>query len=227
MKFETFLKIFLIILLTECFANAFGILPLQFVSKPSLMLALIYYFRDQSSDLPALKHLITAALFFSWLGDVLLLIDKGLYSFFIYGLMSFLLAHILYIIYFWQIAKFNLTKIKLKPAIILIVLFYASVFYLLISPFLSDLQIPVLFYCLIISAMLIASFHAFDLEKQKFGKICVTGTLLFALSDSLLAVNRFVMPLPLGSVLIISTYSIGQLLIAEGALRNLREIELK
>ena len=73
--------------------------------------------------------------------------------------------------------------------------------------------------------MLITSLHAFDFKKQPFGKLCVVGTFLFVISDSILAINRFVFPIPLGGVFVMLAYAIGQLLIMEGALRNLRKIE--
>lgn len=227
MKFQQLMRIYLVVLLIECFANAFKIFPIQIVTKPSLMLLLLYYFTNQSKNLSYLKGFIFGALLFSWLGDVILLFEKKFPFLFIFGLISFLIAHIFYVVYFWKVGKRNFSKYQLKPFILLVVTIYSGSFYLLIFPYLSFLKIPVLIYCLVISLMLIASFHAFDFAKQNFGKICVLGTILFAISDSILAINRFVFPIFLGSVLVMLTYSIGQFLIMEGALRNLREIEFE
>lgn len=227
MKNRGLLTIFLSILFVECSAQVFNILPLQFFSKPALMLVLIIYFHKRSKNLSPLKYLVTIALVFSWIGDVILLVEKKFEFLFIFGLLSFLLAHIFYIIYFWQIKKHNFTKPQIKPLIVLGIFIYTCAFYLLISPHLSDLKIPVLIYSLVISLMLITSFQAFNFEKQKFGKICIIGTILFVFSDSILAVNRFAFSIPFGSVFVISTYSIGQLLIMEGALQNLRRIKMK
>jgi uncharacterized membrane protein YhhN len=222
--------IFFSVLLIECIANAAQILPVQFVSKPALMLILIFYFRNRTRNLPDLKNLILLALIFSWLGDVLLLIEKSSRAdsfLFVYGLASFLIAHLFYIVYFWRIRRCNISEPEFNPVPIAGVLIYAGAFYFLIYDFLSFLKIPVLLYCLIISLMLITSFRAFDLRRSSYGKLCIAGTVLFALSDSILAVDRFVVPLPLGGVFVILTYAVGQFLIMKGALLNLRKIDLK
>jgi uncharacterized membrane protein YhhN len=227
MRSKGLLMAFCIALGLESLANGFTITPLQLFSKPSLMLILLAYFIHNSNNHPRLKNLIIAAIFFSWLGDVILLFEKNLPILFVFGLVSFLFAHIFYTIYFWQIRKYNCFESKFNPLILIGVISYTGIFYLFIFPSLSTLQIPVLIYCLVISLMLITSLQAFEFEKQTFGKICVSGTFLFAISDSILAINRFVFPILLGKVLIMLTYAVGQLLIVEGALRNLRKINAK
>ena len=227
MKLKTLLSIFSVALLIECLANFYQVLPIQYISKPSLMVVLLVYFQQNSKNLSPLRKWIIAALIFSWLGDVILLAEKQYRFLFVFGLLSFLVAHIFYIIYFWQIKKHNLSEFKTKPSVLLSVLIYSGVFYFVLFPHLSMLKIPVLAYISIISLMLIASFHAFDLKKQVFGQICVVGTLLFVISDSAIAINRFIYPFEFSGVFIILTYAVGQLLIIEGALRNLREIKLK
>ncbi len=227
MKSKGLIIVFFAALIIECSANILQLLPIQVFSKPSLMLILIIYFKYHSKNLPTLKNLIIAALIFSWLGDVILLLDKHFHSLFIFGLISFLIAHIFYVIYFWKCRKHNLHKTKTNPIIVLAVLLYTLTFYFLLFPYLSHLKFPVFVYCLIISLMLMTSFLAFDFAQQSFGKISVIGTILFVVSDSILGINRFVSPILFGSVLVMITYSIGQLLIVEGALRNLREIDLK
>lgn len=227
MRSKGLIILFVVALVLECFANGYRIATIQILSKPSLMLILIAYFIQNSKKLNPLKNLIIAAIFFSWLGDVILLFEKDLPFLFVFGLLSFLLAHIFYVIYFWQIRKHNCPEPKIKPLILIGVFAYTGIFYLFLFPFLSSLKIPVFIYCFIISLMLITSLHAFDLKKQAFGKICVSGTFLFVLSDSILAINRFVLPILFGKIFIMLAYSIGQLLIVEGALRNLRKVSLK
>ncbi len=70
--------------------------------------------------------------------------------------------------------------------------------------------------------MLITSFNAFDLTSQSFGRICVAGTILFTMSDSILAINRFGFSIYFGSALVMFAYAVAQLLITEGALGNLK-----
>ncbi len=227
MKLRQTLVLFAFALAVECFANIFNIFAVQMISKPALMFILIVYFHQNSKDLSSLKNLIIAALLFSWFGDVLLLFDKQFSPLFIFGLVSFLIAHILYVVYFIQIRGLNLLKGKTNILISLIVTAYSGIFYAVLFPHLGDMTVPVLIYCLAISGMVIASFRAFDIANQTFGKICVAGTILFAISDSVLAYNRFVDPIQFGGAIVIFLYAIGQLLITEGALRNLRKLKLE
>ena len=224
MKLKTLIILFSMVLFVECFANAFGLFALQFVSKPSLMLLLLVYFAGNTARSSLLRNLILGALFFSWLGDVLLLLEKSFEALFAFGLIAFLIAHLLYIFFFLKIGKQNLGKLKIKPLALLPISIYSIVFFWVLYPHLSFLKIPVFVYASAISAMLLACIHAFDYERHNFGWICLAGTLLFAVSDSILAFNRFVSPLPLGGVLVIFLYGVGQLLITEGAMRNLRRL---
>jgi len=198
---------------------------IHLVSKPALMLILIFYFALGSRKLASAKFLILAALIFSWLGDVFLLFDKIEKSYFIYGLSSFLLAHISYIFYFWFMRKIN--GVRKIPSILLVagIVIYVSIFLAVLAANVNDLFIPLTIYALIISVMLTASLSAFDFGENIYGKICVAGTFLFVVSDSILAINRFVAPLTLAPFFIMLTYAAAQFLIVEGSLQNLKEIK--
>jgi uncharacterized membrane protein YhhN len=50
----------------------------------------------------------------------------------------------------------------------------------------------------------------------------VLGALLFVISDSLLAINKFYQDIPLAGVLIMLTYGLAQLFIMEGAISYIR-----
>jgi uncharacterized membrane protein YhhN len=94
-----------------------------------------------------------------------------------------------------------------------------------LAPRVGGLIYPVALYALAIAIMFAASLSAFEDPRRGFGRLSVAGTFLFLISDSLLAVNRFVAPFALAPVLIMLTYGLAQLLITEGSLRNLREIK--
>ena len=53
-------------------------------------------------------------------------------------------------------------------------------------------------------------------SKRSFAFIFV-GALFFMVSDSLLAINKFMQPLPMASLTIMATYIVAQFLIVEGA----------
>jgi uncharacterized membrane protein YhhN len=227
MSFQILAAIYFLALAIELFANLTPSTPLQYFSKPSLMLILLVYYVFNTRKLAAgLKYPIIFALVFSWFGDVLLLIDKQTKSLFVYGLIAFLIAHLFYIVYFWKIRRAN--KIEKLPNVLIFmaVAAYSLSLFAFIAPNVKNLLVPVAVYALVISTMLGASLAAFDFGKQNFGKICVAGTLFFIVSDSILAINRFAAPFEYAPVFVMLTYALAQLLIVEGSLQNLREINL-
>jgi uncharacterized membrane protein YhhN len=204
------------ILATECLAILTETSVLHLVSKPLLMPALAIYLFTLAANSDRSMPLLLGALAFSWLGDVVLMLDKMCGSLFIYGLIAFSIAHIFYIFYFVRLRKTagtapgGISSALLTGA-------YMTAFYIYLYPHLGGLGIPVLIYAAVISLMLISSFRAFDLRTQAFGRISVAGTLIFALSDSMLAYNRFVSPFKYAPLAIMLTYGIAQFLIVEGA----------
>lgn len=221
-----FLKIlYFLTLAAELYAQASQSLYVQYFSKPALILILIVYFDIAVKKVTfRLKHLIAAALGFSWLGDVLLLLDKQYKNLFIYGLIAFLAAHLCYIFYFLKIGKINRAgKLPNKLIFAAIAVYTISLFSYL-APNVKNLLVPVAVYAIVISTMLAVSITAFDFAKQNFGKLAVLGTFLFVVSDSILAINRFAAPFAYAPVFIMLTYGLAQFFIAESSLRNLREI---
>lgn len=216
--------IFFLALFVELFALFFQFENLHLIAKPTLMVILFVWFLANSRDSGGLKYLILSALFLSWIGDLFLLADKQNQTRFILGLVSFLIAHFCYIAYFYRIRMENGVDLKPKVLASFAVLIYVAAFYLLLAPNLKNLQIPVLIYALTLAAMLLSSVHAFDFKKHDFGKICVAGTALFVISDSILAINRFYQPFELASILIMLTYGIAQFSITLGASKNLTHL---
>lgn len=204
-------------LAVECLAVISGSPVLHFVSKPLLMPILALYFYLSAHRSAPAGHLVLGALGFSWVGDVMLMLDKLYGSLFIYGLLGFLGAHICYLLFFLKIRKVN-TSAR-SPNIIgsLIIFAYMATFYAFLYPGLAGLRVPVLIYAVFITLMLISGLRAFDMRTQVFGRICVLGTLIFAVSDSILAINRFVSPFDYAPLFIMITYGVAQFLIVEGA----------
>lgn len=227
MRTKLFTAIYLIVLCAECFAVFKNNFSVQLFTKNALMPILIVYFLIESKHLNSLKYLILSALFFSWIGDFVLLIDRYFGNLFVLGLVSFLIAHLFYIFYFWKVRKLNSAENSFKLPIFIIVFAYTGIFYFVLFPYLGAMKIPVLIYSTIISLMLLASFHAFESKRTNFAKLCLFGTLFFVVSDSLLAINRFVFPRPIFPVSIMLTYGLAQFFITFGGLKNLQNLEQK
>jgi uncharacterized membrane protein YhhN len=222
MNLPFLLTIFSAALLIECLAIGLGFESVRFISKPSLMLILLVYFWANAGTLARLKYLIMLALFFSWLGDIFLLAEKQYPQFFIYGLGSFLVAHLFYIAYFYQIRRKHTVVAGLKILPSVAVLIYVISLFAVLAPRLGNLRLPVAVYTLTLATMLLTSVHAFDFKKHDFARWCVAGTCFFVLSDSLLAINRFYQPFAYAGIFIMLTYGIAQFLITVGALKEVR-----
>jgi alkylglycerol monooxygenase len=155
------------------------------------------------------KTLLLAALAFSIAGDAWLMFP----GFFIYGLASFLIAHLFYIALFKQ----GVSWFPSKP-VLAVCLAYGAAMYAYLLPHLNaGLKIPVAVYILFIALMGAQAIGRAVELKTTSSKWVAVGSLFFMASDSLLAINKFVSPIPLSQLLILGTYFAAQLWIAEHA----------
>ncbi|HRZ31858.1 MAG TPA: lysoplasmalogenase [Flavobacterium sp.] len=161
------------------------------------------------------KPLLISALFFSWIGDVVLLFANQGVIYFIIGLVSFLIAHLFYIVLFSKLQK--VTTIKYKRFIPLVLLYLFGLLSFLWEK-LGGMKIPVIIYALVISTMLLVAIKGYFTWNSKSGKLLLIGAVFFVLSDSILAINKFYVPIYLSSFWIMSTYITAQFLIVKGVL---------
>ena len=191
---------------------------LRYITKPLLMPVLIAFFIFQTKDLTSsLKKWITLALVFSWAGDVLLMFESTNSSFFIFGLVAFLIAHVFYILFYENvIGKEGLRKNYwwFLPVII----YYIALIYIL-SPNLGDMKLPVRIYGIVISYMLIKALQTGGIKNFGAATLMIVGAVLFITSDSILAINKFYESFEYAGLAIMLTYGIAQLLITLGAVR--------
>ena len=196
---------------------------LQYIFKPLIIPVLFGYFDAQSVSITkGLHKWITAALLFSLLGDTLLMFDEKNAIFFLLGLSAFLLAHIFYIIFFHQVRIKE--SVKGNPWLLVVVVIYYVALISLLSPYLSAMRVPVLIYGIVISFMFMLAMHMLFIKNKSAGIWMMTGALLFVISDSILAINKFYQPFEVAGVLIMLTYGLAQLFIVEGASRYLTSI---
>ena len=155
--------------------------------------------------------ILGVSLLFSSLGDVLLEIPGE--KMFLFGLVSFLIAHLLYIVLFSRNSLRPLNTGPTQKLIIVAVPIYSIIMTAWLWPGLGDLTGPVIFYICAITAMVISA----ALAGFSF-RLILVGALLFFLSDSLIAINRFKFPIKYNDYLVWSTYYAAQLLITLGYL---------
>ena len=133
---------------------------------------------------------VMTALIFSLAGDIFLVINGEEY--FLHGLLSFLLAHVFYIIAF-LVFDSSIGIISVQVILTLIVFCLASVgFYLFMFKKLEKKQIPVLIYIIIITIMASLSIRV--------SWLVFAAAFSFLLSDMELAVNKFYKPIPYKSI---------------------------
>ena len=210
--------IFFLLVLTGNIAGMYMDSPwLEKITKPLLMIVMIIYFVSSVTAISSvLKKWIIAALAFSWLGDVLLMFQQEKPIFFLLGLSAFLIAHIFYILFFHRV-RVN-EQVKSRWWLLVIVAVYYAALIMLLYPHLADMKVPVPVYGIVISFMLLLALHMLFIKNSKAGQLMMTGAVLFILSDSVLAINKFYQPFEAAGLLIMLTYGIAQLLITKGAI---------
>ena len=182
-----------------------------FYLKPLLLIPLMLAAFGTKSFLN--KKLLFYALTFSWAGDILLLFVFKNPVFFMGGLVSFLIAHILFIGLFLKELRKASGKFRVRQPGLLLVNLFVIAFYAFLNPYLGGLKIPVLVYALVISFMLYVAYLLHFHWPKPASLFLLTGALAFVVSDSLLAVNKFYAPFPNAGFLVMLTY-----LYAQGAL---------
>lgn len=194
---------------------------IQQLTKPLIIPLLAFYFLSEiKKDGWSISKWILAALFFSWVGDVLLMFQEKNSLFFLLGLSSFLLAHIFYIIFFHTVRVRE--NVKGKPWLLVAVVVYYAILINLLSPYLGAMKIPVFVYGIVISFMFMLAMHMLFIKNKSAGKWMMIGALLFVTSDSILAINKFYQPFEAAGVLIMLTYALAQLFIVYGAIKYIR-----
>lgn len=216
MKKEYWLIAFIIFFIAHLTGIQLHNESIQFFTKPTLIPVLAGFFLFQTNSIAnSLKKWILFALFFSWGGDVLLMFVSKNELFFLLGLASFLLAHIFYIVFFNQVRVRE--NIKSNPWILLIVVVYSAALTTWLSPYLGKMKLPVRIYGIVISFMFLLALNVFAIKNKAVGKWMMFGALLFVISDSVLAINKFYEPFDAAGIIIMLTYGLAQLFIVRGA----------
>jgi uncharacterized membrane protein YhhN len=191
-------------------------------AKPFLLLTLIGYYVFSRQQKP-LSVIFLLALFFSWAGDVLLMFQHEEASFFIYGLASFLIAHGCYIFAYRQHRFDNSTHALqgLQRARFAFPIILAGTgLVVILYPHLGNLTVPVLVYALVITLMALSALFRYGRTTIKSFALVFGGSVLFMMSDSILAVNKFIEPVRHADFWIMLTYIGAQFLIVSGILRH-------
>ncbi len=149
---------------------------------------------------------VMGALAFSLLGDVLLMLPADR---FIWGLLSFLTAHLFYIAAFTTGRGFGFT-----PWLLALFAVCGVSLYRYLWPTLRAMKLPVLGYILVILTMAWQAWERYLMVGEALALAAGIGALFFTLSDSILAWRRFRRNFTSAPLLVMTTYYAAQLLFA-------------
>jgi uncharacterized membrane protein YhhN len=183
----------------------------SFVFKPLTTLLVIAHAWPHGSRTPRQRRFVRVGLALSLVGDVCLLWPvRG----FLPGLVAFLLAHLAYIAAFCVPVRLAARPLVFAAYALVAAAILASLW----NGVPPGLRAPVLGYVICLAAMAAQGFvwwrSARGGADESFARRAALGGMLFMLSDALLAINRFALPLPAASLWILASYWTAQWCIA-------------
>jgi uncharacterized membrane protein YhhN len=216
---KIWLLFFVLISVTELVSVTFDFSLLHSISKPLILPMLMGYFLASASTR---NFYFLSALIFCWAGDVLLMF-QGAELFFIFGLVAFLIGHLFYMISYRKMRSSQSTKGLLntqKMRYAFPIVLAGTGLVTILFPYLGALKIPVMIYALVLTLMVLQALFRYGFTSGMSFLLIFIGAISFMLSDSILAINKFMQPLPMASLAIMSTYIVAQYLIVEGAVQH-------
>lgn len=218
--------IFWIIAATHLSGIAFSSEILTNLTKPLLVPTLALWFWLSTAQLSGkVKIWFLSGLLFSTAGDIFLMYRGS--SFFLLGLSSFLVAHLFYIFAFYKFPNFKDGLAFRKSISILPVIIFLVIFLVIVFPKVPDqLGAPVLVYSLVIALMVISAINLLGRINQPAAITILTGAVLFLLSDSILACEKFNVVAGNYAMLlrlsVMATYLTGQYFLTVGVVKALK-----
>jgi uncharacterized membrane protein YhhN len=180
---------------------------LRYTLKPLTTLLILAVAASFAAPISTLyRTLIIVGIAFSLAGDVFLMLPQNT---FVFGLVSFLIAHIFYIFAYRSVSGFHLTWWLALPYTI-----YGFFMLYLLWPHVGDLRIPVIIYAAVLMIMGWQAAEQWWHVRDTSMLLAMIGAILFILSDTTLALTKFRAPVPQRDLIIMSTYYGAQLLIA-------------
>lgn len=182
---------------------------LKYVTKPSVMLGVLLLAVLTPGD-PSYKWPVLLGLIFSLAGDIFLMLPKEPKDYFLAGLISFLLAHLSFMV--GLTAQGDIFQHAVPWFGLFPFLLYALSIVVILWPHLKRaLKIPVLIYAVTIGVMGWTALAHWWLGGSV---LALVAGLLFIASDTILALNRFYLPIKHAQIWILGTYFPSQWLFA-------------
>ena len=164
----------------------------------------------QDHPLPGYYYLLLTGLIFCMGGDVFLALPQK--QMFFYGLVSFLLGHVFYVIGFFYVAEVS----EWTGMGCLAGLLVSGLVFRWLRPHLGDMRVPVIAYIIVITVMLIGAWTVVgDASLAVTGRhIVFVGAAAFYVSDLFVARERFLRTEFTNRLIGLPMYYCGQFLLA-------------
>ena len=179
---------------------------LRYIFKPLIFptLAMVYIFSVSKKN-----KLYLTALFFSFLGDIFLLNHSNL--FFMFGLTSFLIMHLIYIL----IVNQDIRSYKIRNVIVTSIPFILVLVFTIFFVYrnLSEFFIPIIIYGIVVSVLGTISFYNYLEKRSGTASILLLGIFFFITSNAMSAIEKFNLQNRELAIGIMLTYAIAQFLI--------------
>ncbi len=209
--------LFAVIVVVELTGRFMDRIQLEYMVKPLIMIWIATYFllskQKKQFTIPVL-----IAFFFSWVGDNFLMFSGNNELFFFAGVGGFFVAQLTYIYTFSTFSEINVRgPIQKNRLLIIPFLVYVAGIYLLLFPGLEGLMKPIiLVYALSLMGMSMMALNRKGRVGQASFRLVFFGSLLFLISDSMIALNKFYHEFALAGFWIMITYIAAQYLIMRG-----------
>jgi uncharacterized membrane protein YhhN len=209
--------VFAVIVIIELTGRLMDNIQMEYFVKPLIMIWIAVYFllykKKNTFTVPVL-----VAFFFSWVGDNFLMFSERNELFFFAGVGGFFIAQLTYIYVFSKYKeKGGKGFLQKNLWASLFFLAYVTGILILLFPGLEGMMKPIItIYALSLIGMSMMALNRSGRVGATSFKLVFTGSLLFLLSDSMIAFNKFHSTIPLAGFLIMITYIAAQYLIMRG-----------
>lgn len=209
--------VFAVIVIIELTGRLMDNIQMEYFVKPLIMIWIAVYFllykKKNTFTVPVL-----VAFFFSWVGDNFLMFSERNELFFFAGVGGFFIAQLTYIYVFSKYKeKGGKGFLQKNLWASLFFLAYVAGILILLFPGLEGIMKPIItIYALSLIGMSMMALNRSGRVGATSFKLVFTGSLLFLLSDSMIAFNKFHSTIPLAGFLIMITYIAAQYLIMRG-----------
>lgn len=214
MKKYGFTVLFLLIIIADLLAlGGEQSQKYRFATKPAITISLMIYTWVKAPKESRIKFGLLLGLMLFLIGNISLMFDGPDEWYFISGIVAFIAGHLIYAYALYR--KSYLRHGKLEPSLVGLTLYILMVFYI-IGGSLDHLLPYVLIYMMVLMLFVLIAFIRLPFVPSRSGVRVLTGALLFVVSATVLAIDRFAWPQAGAEYIVLASYCLGQFFFITG-----------